>query len=348
VQLACHLREGKKGMKKKSHMTREYDRIEGMEQEVDPSGLVKIKITHLVKFAASFAGIEVHVYVSGKYIRMNYANDQFVEILRKLQQKELEEVYIKQEDCRRVLTEIQNSMSAKSFYDPKTSDEQRMETAEQSVEVVKNLITQMGVDKQTVDILKAVNQKTISMLNESPSIFMFINRFRKNCSEEFLRSVLTGYLTSLVIEKFPWKSIPVKEKAALASLLCDITLNKEDFGILREYEASGSPLPDSIRIHPQEVARLLSQKKDVVPSETITIIEQHHELPDGTGFPNGIDLSRFNQLSSIFIVCQRFTEALFNARFDYNLRHDIIQDLQKTYKGRTFDKAMDALISVVN
>jgi HD-GYP domain-containing protein (c-di-GMP phosphodiesterase class II) len=97
-----------------------------------------------------------------------------------------------------------------------------------------------------------------------------------------------------------------------------------------------------------EVSKLLSQKKDIIPSETITIIEQHHELPDGKGFPLGIELGRFNQLSSIFIVCQKFTEELFNESFDYNKRQKIISIMRLTYQGRTFDKAMDALILVIN
>jgi hypothetical protein len=319
-----------------------------MENEIDPNNLVKIKITHLIKFAASFAGIEVHLFLNGKYIKMNYATDHFVDILRKLQQKDLEEVYINQQDCQKVLGEIQNGMSSKSFYDPKTTDEERMERAENSVEVVKNLINQLGVDKQTVDILKSVNQKTIGLLSESPSIFMFIKQFKKNCSEEFLRSVLTAYLTSLVIDKFPWKSSPVKEKAALASMLCDITLTKEDFAALKDHDLNGTPLSDKLKNHPFEVSKLLSTKKDIIPSETITIIEQHHEMPDGTGFPAQLELHRFNQLSSIFIVCQKFTENLFNENFDYNKRLEIFTRMQKVYAGRTFDKAMDALMLVVS
>lgn len=318
-----------------------------MENEINPTQLIKVKISHLIKFASSFKGIEVHVFLNGKYIKMNYAEDQFVDILRRLQQKDLEEVFIKQDDCKRVLDEIQNGMSSKSFYDPKTTDEERIQSAEQSVEVVKNLINQMGVDKQTMDIIKSVNQKTMKMLDESPSIFMFIKQFKKNCSEEFLRAILTGYLTSLVIEKFPWKSAPVKEKAALASMLCDITLTKDDFARLKEHEFNGGPLDEKLKHHPFEVSKILSVKKDVIPSETITIIEQHHELPDGTGFPAGLELHRFNQLSSIFIVCQKFVEHLFAEGFDYNKRHAILGNLKKVYAGRTFDKAMDALISVV-
>lgn len=316
--------------------------------DISPSELIKIKITHLIKFASSFSGVEVCLLLNGKYVKLNYASDHFVDILRRLQQKDLEEVFIKQAECQQILGKIQESMSSKSFYDPKTTDEERMTTSEQSVDVVRSVITQMGVDKQTVDILKAVNQKTISMLSESPSIFMFIKQFKKNCSEEFLRAVLTGYLTSMVIEKFPWKSAPVKEKAALASILCDITLTKEDFQSLRDYEENGTPLDERVKQHPFEISRLLSTKKDVVPAETITIIEQHHELPDGTGFPASLELHRFNQLSSIFIVCQKFTENLFKENFDYSKRVDIINNMNRIYKGRTFDKAMNALILVVN
>jgi len=319
-----------------------------MENDSPQVNLVKIKISHLVKFASSFSGTEVSLLLNGKFVKLNYATDQFIDILRKLQQKDLEEVYIKPDDCKRILGQIQASMSSKTFYDPKTTDEQRMEAAENSADVVRNVINQMGVDKQTVEILKAVNQKTISMLSESPSIFLFIKQFKKNCSEEFLRSVLTGYLTSLVIDKFPWKSDPVKEKAALASMLCDITLTKADFLALKDYEENGAPLEERIKHHPFDVSRLLASKKDVVPSETITIIEQHHEMPDGTGFPAALELHRFNQLSSIFIVCQKFTDILFKENFDYSKRSDIVEKMLRTYKGRTFDKAMDALILVVN
>ena len=48
----------------------------------------------------------MHVFISGKYSKMNYANDQFIDILRRLQQKEMEEVYVNQDDCKRILCEI--------------------------------------------------------------------------------------------------------------------------------------------------------------------------------------------------------------------------------------------------
>lgn len=316
------------------------------EEQLHASQLIKIKISQLIKFSESFKGIELHILVSGKFVKMNYANEQFIEILRRLQQKDLEEVYVNQMDCSKIVASVQEKMSNKSFYDPKTTDEERIERSYQSAEIAKNFINQLGPDKTTIDIMKMVGKKTNDMMHESPSLFAFIERFKKNCSEEFLKTVLTGYLMSMVIDKFPWKTLQVKEKAALASMLCDLTLDKDDFKTLREAPQSG--YSEKILNHPLDVASLLSSSKDLIPQETITMILQHHEKPDGTGFPYGIGPDRFNQMSAIFIVCQNYTEKLFLNNFDYTKRLNILSEIKTAYKGRSFEKAIVALSEVVS
>lgn len=310
--------------------------------------LAKMQITYLLKFAESFKGIEVHLFLNNKYVKLNYSDDQFVDILRKLQQKEVESVFLHPEDCKKIISKVEDSMSAKTFYDPQTVDEKRVESTEAAMKVVKNLINQLGADSETIKLLTTINSRAMSLLTESPSLHAFIKRFKKNCSEEFLRTILTSYLMSLVIDKFPWKSDLVKEKGALASILCDILLEKEDFALVREWEKTGIDLPERVKRHPLDVVAHLSQKRGIVPSETLTIIEQHHELPDGKGFPVGINSSRFNQLSCIFIITQQFIEQLFEENFDFDRRLEIINRLQIKYPTKNFERALDALITVVD
>ncbi|HXH76242.1 MAG TPA: hypothetical protein VNJ08_14825 [Bacteriovoracaceae bacterium] len=312
------------------------------------SGLVKMPVTHLIKFADTFVGIEVHIFLNGRFVKLNYSDDQFIEILRKLQQKDLEDVYLQAADCKKVTDRIQESMSSKTFYDPKTTSEQRIESTEAAMKVVKQVITHLGPDTDTVKLLTTINNRAMSVLSESPTLFAFIKRYKKNCSEEFLRTTLTSYLMSLIIDKFTWKTDVLKEKGALASILCDMMLEKEDFKIIREYEKNGGELPERLRQHPIEVAESLRQKRNLIPSETLTIIELHHELPDGRGFPRNITATRFNHLACIFILSQKFIEELFEANFDFDKRLEIIQRLQKKYSSKSFEKSMDALIAVVD
>lgn len=309
--------------------------------------LIRVPITQMVKFADSFAGAEIHISVAGKFVRLNYSTDEFLEIIRKLQQKEVEMVYIRQSEVKKIMQEIQESLSSKQFYDPKTVTEEKVENLDDAMKTVKNIINQLGVDTETVTLLRLVNVRAMNILSESPSLYAFIKRFKKNCSDEFLRAMLTSYVMALVIDKFPWKSDSVKEKGAMASLLCDLLLEKDDFEKLRQWEKEGGDLPEHIKNHPAELAEKLRIKRDLIPPETVTIIEQHHELPDGKGFPHGVNATKFNQLSAIFIVSQRFIEELFEENFDYEKRLEITGRLSKKFNTKSFEKAMDALISVV-
>lgn len=321
-----------------------------MEESQQSGGtLIKVAVTTLIKFANQFAGVEVHVAVGPKFIKLNYSNDAFIEILRKLQQKEVHEVYINQSDSKKLIEQAQQSLSAQTFYDPATVNEKRVENLSSSFEVVKGIIGQIGVEPEALRLMKTVNTRAMSIMSESPSIFAFIKNFKKNCSEEFLLAVLTNYIMALVIDKFPWKSDQVKEKGALASYMCDMLLSKEDFEIIRKWEIEGGDLPEKIKKHPHDTAEHLKKNRNLVPSETITIIEQHHELPSGKGFPYGITGSRFNQLSTIFIVSQQFTHLLHQYKYDYDRRFDIIIKLKDMYgESKTFEKSLDALMSVID
>lgn len=310
--------------------------------------LIKIGISQLIKFADTFAGIEVHVHVTGKYIRLNYSQDQFVDILRKLQQRDVREVYITQADCKAIIEHAQASLSSKNFFDPNTTTEKKVEGLDNTVKVVKQVIKQLGISPETVQLIKTANDRAMSVMHEAPTLYAFIQRFKKNCSEEFLHSMLTSFIMTMIIDQFPWKSDQVKEKGAMAALLCDMLLDKEDFELIREWEKSGYvlELPERIRRHPSETADKLRPKR-LIASETITIIEQHHELPNGKGFPMGPNAPKFNQLAAIFIISQNFIEQLFNHNFDYEKRFEIITSLRAKYDSRSFDKALDALGTVL-
>lgn len=310
--------------------------------------LVKIGITQLIKFADTFAGIEVHVMVSGKYVKLNYSQDNFIEILRKLQQKEVNEVYINQSDCRILIEHAQAALSSKNFFNPNTVSEKKVETLDNTVKIVKEVIKQLGVTSETVQLLKTVNDRAMSVMHEAPTLYAFIQRFKKSCSEQFMQSMLTSFIMAMMIDKFPWRSDQVKEKGAMASLLCDMMLEKDDFDLIRQWEKEGSTieLPDRIKRHPMETCDKLRPKR-LIASETITIIEQHHELPNGKGFPMGPNAPKFNQLAAIFIVSQNFIEQLYQENFDFEKRFEIITRIKARLDSRSFDKAIDALTIVI-
>jgi hypothetical protein len=55
------------------------------------------------------------------------------------------------------------------------------------------------------------------------------------------------------------------------------------------------------KLHPLKASEL-SKVMHNIPPDVDTILLQHHEKPDGKGFPNGITHSKMSPLSTVFIV----------------------------------------------
>ncbi|HAZ14482.1 MAG: hypothetical protein A2X86_00295 [Bdellovibrionales bacterium GWA2_49_15] len=63
--------------------------------------------------------------------------------------------------------------------------------------------------------------------------------------------------------------------------------------------------------HPEFIASKL-EKLSVIPADSITIIRQHHEMPDGTGFPLGLHFKRLHPMSVLFIVAHDLTDYIID------------------------------------
>lgn len=317
-----------------------YSRVMNLE-------LIAIPIAHVLKHQHLFEGIEAHISLNDKFIKLNYSNEPFQEFLEKLAAKGLVHIYIANTDFENVMLQLQNRMANNKFYDPLTTEELRASTCNTVHELSKAYINRLGATPEVLEMMKDANQKMQKILDQSPGIFAFVKRFKANCSEEYLKISVTNFVLTMTLNKFQWKSHLIIQKSMMASLLCDITMTPQSFDALYNYETNAGALEDDVARHPMLASEILNRKRDLIPSETITIIEQHHERPDGKGFPNGITVTRFNQLAAVFIVCQRFVDLLFKNEFDHSKHHEIIKELQMVYQGGHFDKAMDALISVV-
>lgn len=312
------------------------------------TNLIAIPIVHSLKHPSLFEGVEVHILVNEKYIKLNYSDESYQEALEKLSAKSLIHIYIDTNDFNDIMSKLMTKMASSKFYDPLTTEELRVSTCSTAHELSKDYIKRLGMTPEVLELMKDANQKMQKILDRSPGIFAFVKRFKANCSEEYLKISVTNFVLTMTLNKFEWRTHLIIQKSMMATLLSDITMNSKSFDSLYRFENEGGQLEEDVYRHPILSAEILNRKRDLIPAETITIIEQHHERPDGKGFPNGITTSRFNQLSAVFIVCQRFVDLLFKNEFNYQRHHLMIKELQTIYAGGHFDKAMDALISVVD
>ncbi len=75
------------------------------------------------------------------------------------------------------------------------------------------------------------------------------------------------------------------------------------------------------------------------------IILQHHELPDGTGFPRGLHAKQISPLACLFIVAHEVVTVIMRNRdagVDFQIR-EFLNDRKQVYATGNFKKVAVAL-----
>lgn len=314
--------------------------------EQNKPNFLKIPIKYLLQFEQDFLKAEVFIKLGEeKYIRLTLKEESFFDTILNYQKKGLEDVYLNEQDYLEILGQIKNRLSGNQFFNPDTvtKPEDIMESLENTFNVAKEFMTSIGANSDVAEICKRINTQAIKMVSKKGNIFTFFKDFKKNCTEQFLKSIITSHLLVIMIDKFSWRSGVIKEKASMASLLCDMTLKPEDFKWIDNPKIKPQEVPEEIKRHTTDITAILRKSNDIIHLETITIIEQHHETPDGFGYPHGLQPNRINQLSAIFIVARDFVSRLILCDFDYTQKDAILAELKILYCAGTFEKAFEAL-----
>lgn len=289
------------------------------------------------------------IFFSDKYIRLNFAEDPFQEILEGILKKGATQVYILVDDFNNLLHHYQKKMtSAVPDFDEIVSRELKLSENETMIMLAQSFMKKFGPTEEIVSMINSSNKAVNKIISSSKDLSHLLNQFRKNCSEEFFKISFTNYVCSLILNHFPRRTPQILEKLMLASTICDLSMSAEDFEDLNAFEFELTKLPEKVKNHPLAIVDLIKGEEKQVSIETITIIKQHHERPDGKGFPSGLDHSRINQLSAIFIIAQRFAERICATELGMVSYHEIAVALRDDYKGGFFSKSCKALVDEVS
>ncbi len=131
-----------------------------------------------------------------------------------------------------------------------------------------------------------------------------------------------------------------------AAILHDIGKIGTDISILRKEGKLTDEEWEAIKEHPLIGERILEPVEFL--KEVRMIIHQHHERPDGRGYPNGLKLENLSLLSRIISVADAFEAMTSDRPYRKALTiEETINELRRN-SGTQFDpEVVDALIKVL-
>jgi HD-GYP domain-containing protein (c-di-GMP phosphodiesterase class II) len=216
-------------------------------------------------------------------------------------------------------------------------------------ETVRELTTQIGFTKEVQELTKTQVQLTVKSMGKDPSLQDILKKLKMS-EEKYIssHSALCSYLACAIAAQLQWGSDTTFYKLTLSSFLHDIHLNNHELAqlsTLQELEKSGGQFTPKEKAEFKEhpiVAADMAKKMSEVPPDVDVIIRQHHEKPDGTGFPRGLSHAYIAPLSVVFILAHDLAQYTIQSGSDFSVDTFLEKNRDK-YKSAQFKKVLGCI-----
>ena len=191
---------------------------------------------------------------------------------------------------------------------PEVSREEAATQFSNSFGVIGDLVTQVGFTPQAQSIAKSCVSMTLKAIGAKPRLARILTELKKKEGNYIVsHSFMVGEVACALAQKLEWNSPTTFFKLTLAAFLHDITLHQPELArvtSIADAKATGrftTAEIQAVNIHPMRAAEYSRQFHEI-PSDVDQILAQHHERPDGTGFPREMSGKLISPLSALFIM----------------------------------------------
>lgn len=231
--------------------------------------------------------------------------------VEKLKAKNVNELFIKNEDSAEFLKFLENQFSAK--LNPIQED---VPLALENLELLEKISKRLGWTPEVMVSAYRTVSHAVKILSTNKQIIGILRKKLAEPSSPYCRHIsLITYLVSAMGSRMEWVGESGQIKLALAALIHDATVDESLYENIKEWNKRArdvldkSPEVVKYRQHPYEASKL-AHSLDSISPDVDQIILRHHEAMDGSGFPRAVDASRIGPLPTLFIMVEDLVDFL--------------------------------------
>lgn len=311
-----------------------------------------------INFLSILDGINKNLFIkigADRFIKISHEDDDTnVLDIQKYKSKGINYLYLNRETALWVINQIQNQidifLKANNFRfvlrgasdTPEKRFENKILRIDDEVHIDKDF--KESIDKAVERIRAAVEKESkiedyLKVLKEKQDQYALFTQ----------KMNLTSLISCVLAKQLDWISKTTMDKLVYASVLSDITLavRPELLKIqnLHEFEKIKHTLTEEDQkiflSHPKDAGNLIKRYFTSAPPDTDALAYQHHESPDGSGFPQGMRAERISPLSALFIVATDFS--FYFLKDDEPTMDDFLLKCHSRYDFVNFRKVIKAL-----
>ena len=271
---------------------------------------------------------DVFIQISGdKYLKLFRPGDHFDQSdYDRYSVKKVDQLYIKQKEFDLFVDSlICDLVSIKDL--PKTT---ASSTAFEISHIAHDTITEgfrkLGITPKIQKLVDESVRHSLRIISTRPKLNeLFRQLTEQNGTYLSTHSVALAHVACALSTGLTWQSDFTQTKIILAAFFHDISLTEEDLKqrdhfekLIQKSTFLNEPAAISYKEHPFRSAEAIRPLPEVPPDVDI-IITQHHEMPDGSGFPRGLTLNFISPLSAVIIIAHEIVDELLVKKDDFDL-----------------------------
>lgn len=314
-----------------------------------------------MNFLSILDGINKNLYIkigADKFIKLFNGDDTTGNLdLAKYRSKGIDYLYLNRDTAGWVMNQIQAQidifLKSNNFRfilrGASDSPEKRFE------QKILRINDEVHIDKEFRDSIDHTVTKIRQAVEREPKVEAYLKNLKeKQDGQAFFnhKMNLMSLMSCLLAKQLDWISKSTMDKLVYASVLCDITLavRPELLMIkgLQEFDEVKHTLSAEDQklflSHPKDSANLIKNYFKAAPPDTDAIVFQHHELPDGSGFPLHLKADKISPLSALFIVANDFS--YYFLKDDDPSMDDFLLKCHSRYDFVNFRKVVQALVKL--
>lgn len=196
----------------------------------------------------------------------------------------------------------------------------------------------LGVSKIHQDLINSSMERVFSDLKKNDELFGMLKDLLESNNYLSNHSILNIYFSSYLLKKLGWSTEQTLKQLLLASFYHDIEIQDQSIArISHPNDCKEANQRKVVLAHAQAAADYLD-KLPGVNHDAHRIILDHHEKPDGTGFPTGHSGENIPPLSCVFILAHHIIDFLLDNNFDKRKLATEIQAMEGTWDRGNFKR----------
>ncbi len=215
-------------------------------------------------------------------------------------------------------------------------------------EVLAEFVSTSGLNDQAVKLADMAISMTLHLIDANPKLTEIWQGMINGQNYLSDHSIMTCYMAVDLCRNHPQMANDENYLSlTLASFFHDIMIHDSELAQIDLASDDISELTDKqkqiIINHPLEAVAQLSDVEGI-PLDVLEIIEQHHELPDGTGFPKKIKEESIGNLTIIFQVAHDFVSDLYSLRsLESGTVKNLLQEYSLKYSSTKYKTTLESL-----